>query len=76
MCLFKICIPLAVISDSYFLDEILCLQDMLHFMVESGGERVKSWVNIIEANGGIADIRVDDCEKLHLIYHFKCGVWG
>ncbi|XP_022752770.1 cytochrome P450 714C2-like [Durio zibethinus] len=45
------------IAPHLFVDKV---KDMLQLMVQSGGELVKSWENIVEANGGIADIRVDD----------------
>ncbi|OMO91297.1 Cytochrome P450 [Corchorus olitorius] len=48
------------IAPHLFLDKV---KDMLQLMVECGGELVKSWGTIIEANNnssGIADIRVDD----------------
>ncbi|XVF68717.1 hypothetical protein PTKIN_Ptkin11bG0024000 [Pterospermum kingtungense] len=45
------------LAPHLFVDKV---KDMLHLMVESGGELVKSWGKIIEENGGIADIRIDD----------------
>ena len=52
------------------------MQDMLHIMVGSGGELVKSWGNIIEANGGIADIRVDDYVRNFTSYIISNVVFG
>ncbi|KAK6271950.1 hypothetical protein POUND7_009033 [Theobroma cacao] len=45
------------IAPHLFVDKV---KDKLKLMVESGEALVNSWGNIIEANGGIADIRVDD----------------
>ncbi|XVF20103.1 hypothetical protein REPUB_Repub11eG0169300 [Reevesia pubescens] len=61
------------IAPHLFMDKV---KDMLHLIVESGGELVKSWGNIIEANGGIADIRVDDYVRNFTSYIISNVMFG
>ncbi|KAK8478342.1 hypothetical protein V6N13_144557 [Hibiscus sabdariffa] len=61
------------IAPHLFMDRV---KDMTELMVESGGELVKSWDNIIEANSGIADIRVDDYVRRFTSYVISKVVFG
>lgn len=45
-------------------------------MVDSAGELVKSWGDVIEANGGTADIRVDEYVRRFTSYVISNVMFG
>ncbi|MBA0836183.1 hypothetical protein Goarm_008417 [Gossypium armourianum] len=61
------------IAPYLFMDKV---KDRVELIVESVGELVKSWGNLIEANGGTADIRVDDYVRRFTSYVISNVVFG
>ncbi|KAL1827573.1 hypothetical protein ACET3Z_005985 [Daucus carota] len=61
------------IAPTLYVDKV---KDMLSIALESGNALVKSWEKLVETEGGIADIRVDDDVKNFMSSIFSSVMFG